>query len=169
MTPLPGALGGTNLVAWRLEATKYLNSWATAEGAFQLGGRWNSQGRRVLYTSIDPATSILEVGVHKGFDVLDTVPHTLLEIEIPDPSQAYVVPLESIPNPNWLVPGSVSAGQQAFGNALLLQHGMLVLPSVVSTGSWNLLIDVDIAKAHFSLLSSKPFALDPRLHSVAQT
>ena len=77
MTPLPPALAGAKaareLVVWRLDAAKYASTWATGEGAFQVGGRWSSPGLRVLYTALDPATAILEVAVHKGFDALDAV------------------------------------------------------------------------------------------------
>lgn len=167
MTPLPGTLGTTTLVAWRLESTKHFPTWETAEGAFRVGGRWSSAGRRVLYTSIDPATAIVEIGVHKGFDTLDTLPHTLIQIGINDPTKVHVVQPAAIPNPNWLRPGSISRGQQAFGDALLASHAVVVIPSVVSTHSWNLLIDVAGAAGLFGLRSGEPFALDPRLNPVA--
>lgn len=166
MTPLPAALGGAGLVAWRLETTKHFASWQTAQGAFLVGGRWSSAGRRVIYTSLDPSTAIVEVGVHKGFDTLDTVPHSLLEIEIADPTRVHVVDLAAIPNPHWLHPGAMSAGQQAFGDALLAIHPMIVLPSVVSSHSWNLLIDATTAAGMFKLRRSEPFAMDPRLNPV---
>ena len=164
MTPLPAALGGIGLIAWRLETTRHFPTWQTAQGAFLVGGRWSSTGRRVIYTSLEPSTAIVEVGVHTGFDTLDTVPHTLLEIEIADPARVHVVDLASIPNPHWLHPGAVSAGQQAFGDALLATYPMVALPSVVSSHSWNLLIDVAGAAGMFSLRSLEPFALDPRLN-----
>ena len=50
MTPLPAALGGTRLVAWRLETTRHFSTWDTAQGAFLAGGRWSSVGRRVKTT-----------------------------------------------------------------------------------------------------------------------
>ena len=164
MTPLPAALGGTGLVAWRLETTKHFATWQTAQGAFLVGGRWSSTGRRVIYTSFDPSTAIVEVGVHKGFDTLDKVPHTLLEIEIADPAHVHVVDPATIPDPHWLHPGAVSAAQQAFGDALLAVNPVVVLPSVVSSHSWNLLIDVAAAAGLFNLRRSEPFALDPRLN-----
>jgi RES domain-containing protein len=166
LTPLPAALGGTGLVAWRLETTQHSATCQTAQGAFLVGGRWSFAGRRVIYTSLDPSTAIIEVGVHKGFDTLDTVPHTLLEIEIADPAQAHVVDPATIPNPHWLHPGAVSAAQQAFGDALLAVHPLVVLPSVVSSHSWNLLIDVAAAAGLFNLRRSEPFVLDPRLNPV---
>ena len=167
MTPLPGALGGTELIVWRLETSKHLPKWQTAEGAFRVGGRWSSAGRRVLYTSIDPSTAIVEVGVHKGFNTLDAVPHTLLEIEIAGPARVHVVTAASIPNANWLRPGTVSIGQQAFGDALLSAHPLVLIPSVVSIHSWNLLIDVSAAAGRFRLRRREAFALDPRLNPVS--
>jgi len=160
-------LGGTELIAWRLETSKHFPTWQTAEGAFLVGGRWSSAGRRVLYTSIDPATAIVEVGVHKGFNTLDTVPHTLIEIEISDPARVYVVQPTALPNATWLRPGTISAGQQTFGDDLLASNPLVVVPSVVSTHSWNLLIDVDGAAGLFSLRGSEAFALDPRLNPTA--
>ena len=168
MTPLPGALGGAELVAWRLEMSIHFPTWSTAEGAFRVGGRWSSAGRRILYASIDPATTILEVAVHKGLHVLDTVPHTLLSIEIADPFVVHVVDPAAIPNPNWLRPGTPSAGQQQFGDAVLAANPMALFPSVVSQHSWNLLLDVDAAAGSFRLHGAEAFALDPRLNPPAR-
>lgn len=162
MTPLPAALGGSGLVTWRLERDKHLPTWDAAEGAFLVGGRWSLAGRRVLYTSIDPATTILEVAVHKGFEVLDTVAHTLLELGV-EPADVHIVQRSDIPNPSWLQPGTVSIHQQKFGDDLLDRHALVVVPSVVSTRSWNLLIDVRNATGLFALRDKEPFALDPRL------
>ncbi len=162
MTPLPAALGGSALVVWRLERDKHLPTWDAAEGAFLVGGRWSSAGRRVLYTSLDPATTILEVAVHTGFNALDTVPHTLLGLRV-DPADVHLVTPADIPNPNWLRPGTVSPNQQRFGDALLDRHPLVVLPSVVSTHSWNLMIDVSKAAGLFALQDQESFALDPRL------
>ncbi|WP_196796267.1 RES domain-containing protein [Acidiphilium cryptum] len=52
----------------------YAASWDNGEGAHLGGGRWNSRGVRAVYYSLDPATAILEVAVHKGFGILDTPP-----------------------------------------------------------------------------------------------
>ena len=107
---------------------------------------------------------VIEVGVHKGLDTLDTVPHTLLEIAIGDPALVHVVDRAAIPHLHWLQPGVVSAAQQAFGDMLLATHALVVLPSVVSSHSWNLLIDVARAVNLFKLLGSEHFALDRRLN-----
>ena len=163
MTPLPAALGGSGLVAWRLVRDRHLQAWHRAEGSFLVGGRWSTPGRRVLYTSIDPATAILEVAVHTGFKVLDTVPHTLLELSV-KPAGVHIVQPADIPRPSWLRPGTVSIEQQQFGDHLLDEHAIVVVPSVVSTRSWNLLIHVPSATGLFALRYQESFAIDPRLH-----
>lgn len=149
------------LIVWRLERARYLPNWRSAAGALQVGGRWSSAGKRVLYTSIDPATTILEVAVHKGFDVLDTVAHDLLKLRI-SPGAGFVVHPSEIANPNWLRPGVISPNQQQFGDALLAQHPVVVLPSAVSTHSWNVLINVSSAAGHFEWVRHERLALDPR-------
>ena len=164
MTPLPASLGGSELVAWRLDRAIFAASWDNGEGAYRAGGRWNSRGVRAVYCSIDPATAILEVAVHKGFKALDTVPHVLTAIDIVDPSSVHVVDPATVPNQNWLRPGIPGAGQQAFGDDLLSKHKFIVIPSAVSTASWNLVFVGSKAAGAYSIRSQEPFALDTRLH-----
>ena len=164
MTPLPAALGSRELVAWRLDQATFSATWDSGEGSYRVGGRWNSRGVRAVYCSIDPATAILEVAVHKGFKALDTVPHVLTAVTIADPASVYVVDPASIPNPNWLRPGIPGAGQQAFGDALIARHKFVVIPSAVSTHSWNLIFVSTTAAGAYAVRSQEPFALDTRLH-----
>lgn len=166
MTPLPAALGGTGLVAWRLDQAEHGLTWDSGEGAYRAGGRWNSKGIRAVYCSIDPATAILEVAVHKGFKALDVVPHVLTAIDV-EPANVFVVEPTAAPNANWLRPGIPSAGQQVFGDDLLAKHKFVVIPSVVSNQSWNLIFVASNAVGSYSLRSQKPFALDTRLHPPA--
>lgn len=63
---LPAAMGAGELVAWRLDQERHAATWLSGEGAFRLGGRWNSRGVRAGYCSIDPSTAILEVAVRNG-------------------------------------------------------------------------------------------------------
>jgi RES domain-containing protein len=164
VTPLPPPLGGGGLVAWRLDQAKFAATWDSGEGAYLAGGRWNSKGVRAVYCSLDPSTAILEVAVHKGFSVLDTVPHVLTGTVIADPGNAYVVQPGSVPNHNWLRPGIPSAGQRAFGDALLARHKFLVIPSAVSVNSWNLVFVGTVAAGAYRAVSQEAFALDTRLH-----
>ncbi len=169
MTPLPAPLGGGRreagaLVAWRLDKDIYRATWDRGEGAYLAGGRWNSKGIRAVYCSIDPAAAILEVAVHKGFEALDTVPHVLTAITIADPAAVHVVDPGAVPNARWLQAGSPSGGQQSFGDALLARHKFVVVPSVVSSHSWNLIFIGAAAAGLYAVRLQERFALDTRLH-----
>lgn len=164
MTPLPALLGGTELLAWRLDKTDYAATWDSGEGSYTSGGRWNSKGVRAVYCSIDPATAILEVAVHAGFRSLDTVPHVLSAINITDPESVEIVRPDLVPNPNWLRPGMPSAGQQSFGDDLLSRCKFIVIPSAVSIHSWNLIFVGAYASGSYNIKFQERFALDTRLH-----
>lgn len=165
MTPLPAALGGDpDIVVWRLDKAIYAGAWDSGEGAYRYGGRWNSRGVRAVYCSFDPATTILENAVHRGFDALDRVPHTMTSMTIRDFKQVRIVPPEEIPNENWLRPGVPSAGQQRFGDDLLRSQRFIALPSVVSRNSWNLIFIAEPASRFYELKAQERFALDTRLN-----
>ncbi|HTW33655.1 MAG TPA: RES domain-containing protein [Rhizomicrobium sp.] len=164
MTPLPPPLGSGELVFWRLDQAKFGLMWNSGEGSFRVGGRWSSSGARAVYAALDPAAAILEVAVHKTFRVLDIVAHVLTRARIVDASKVHIVNPEDVPNPNWLRPGVTSAGQRAFGDALLGKHPFVVIPSVVSTHSWNVLFDPALAEGLYDAVAQEPFALDTRLH-----
>src|SRR5260370_36789216 len=74
MMPSVEPLGGGKLIAWRLDQARFASTWASGEGAFQVGGRWNSKGVRIVYCALDPATAILEVAVPQGCKQLATPP-----------------------------------------------------------------------------------------------
>ena len=160
MTPLPGALGGRELVAWRLDDARFASTWDSGEGAYLFGGRWNSPGTRVVYCSIDPSTAILEVAVHTGIAELDTRARVLSSLIIDQPSDVHVLDRQDL-----LAVSGPEAARQGLGDALLATHRLIVLPSVVSPNSWNLLISIPAATGRYRLQSQEPFAIDPRLRT----
>lgn len=164
MNPLPPPLGTGDLVLWRLDQARFAATWDSGEGSYLVGGRWNTRGVRIVYAALDPATAILEVAVHKTFRALDITPHVLTSARVHDPSTVRVVTAADVPNPNWLVAGVPSAGQQAFGDALLAAHPFVLFPSVVSTHSWNIAFNPATAAGLYGPPSQEPFALDTRLH-----
>jgi RES domain-containing protein len=166
VTPLPGALGSGEVRFWRLDHDRHHATWDSGQGAFLVGGRWNSRGVRAVYAALDPATACLEVAVHKGFAVLDTQPHVLTGARLIDLADVHVVWPQDVPNPNWLTPASPSRNQQAYGDALLAAHRFVVLPSAVSRASWNLIFDATRGAGGFADVTQTRFALDPRLQPV---
>lgn len=168
MTPLPRPLGNGALRLWRLDRKRHAPTWDSGEGSFQVGGRWNSPGVRAVYAAADPATAILEVAVHKGFAALDTDAHvmTSAEIDLSDRAAFHVIAGPGdLPNANWLVPGIPSRGQMAHGDALLAGHAFVIVPSVVSRQSWNIVFLAAKASAFYRDIRQEPFALDPRLNA----
>jgi RES domain-containing protein len=164
VTPLPALLGGKELVAWRLDRDIYAATWDRSEGAYRVGGRWNSKGIRAVYCSFDPATALVEVVVHKGFDTLDAVANILTCVEILEPKSVQIIDPSTIPNSNWLIPGIPGDAQQKFGDALLARHKFVAIPSTVSRNSWNLLFVADVAKGAYKLRHQERFALDTRFN-----
>jgi RES domain-containing protein len=52
------------LVVWRIVKAKYSENMFSGEGASKFGGRWNSQGTKVAYTSQSLSLAALELLVH---------------------------------------------------------------------------------------------------------
>ena len=150
--------------AWRIDLERHATSWDSGAGAYAVGGRWNPRGVKAVYCSLDAATAILEVAVHKGFRALDAVAHVSTILAIEDPSSVHVVRPADVPNPTWLMPGIPSAGQQVFGASLLTAHAFVAIPSAVSRQSWNLIFDPDRAKGRYVLVDQERLAIDTRLN-----
>lgn len=168
MTPLPGPVDpGARVVAWRLDAAANAPSWDSGIGAERMGGRWNPKGVRAVYCSFDPATTILESAVHRGFKVLDTQPFMLTRMRLVDPTTVKVVSPQDVPNPAWLHAGIPSAGQQDWGAMLLDAHPFVAFPSVVSKRSWNIVFRPDRAAGMYAALGQDRLVLDTRLNPSA--
>jgi len=155
------------LRAWRIDQKKHAATWASGIGAYGSGGRWNPKGTRAVYCSLDAATAIIEVAVHKGFRALDIVPHMSTVLEINDPALVHVVMPSDVPNPAWLLPGVPSANQQAFGASMMARHAFVAIPSTASRQSWNLIFDPDRAGGLYSQALQERLAIDTRLNPPA--
>jgi RES domain-containing protein len=159
--PLPWVAGAP--LAWRLDSTVHAAAWDKGTGAAKVGGRWNPVGYPMVYCSADPATAILEVAVHKGFAVIDTLPHALTRARVLDVRDVHVVMPEDVPHRAWLGPGSPSHGQQAFGRMLVDRHVFVVIPSAVTRETWNLIFNPARASGRYVVEQQAPFQLDTRL------
>jgi RES domain-containing protein len=157
----------TEVLCWRLDARQYQTTWDSGRGAELAGGRWNPKGFAAVYAAVDPSTAVLEVAVHKGFDVLDRVPHVVSRAEIFDLSLIHVVDVADLSNKNWLRPGTPGRAQQQFGVELLKTHPFVAMPSAVLPLSWNLIFNPDVAAGAYRLDRQIDFALDTRLNPPA--
>lgn len=161
MTPLPPPLGPGGLVGWRLDRLTHAPTWDSGEGAFQVPGRWHHKGFRMVYAALDPATAILEVAVHKGFDTLDRVAHVQTGFRWTGPEPRVFQP-DEVPNPRWLTGHLASRGQRDWGQEQLVRYPAILLPSAVSPLSWNLLFRVPQTDTH-EVFAQTRLSTDTRL------
>ena len=133
------------------------------EGARLYGGRWNSEGVPVVYTSSTLALAALEFLVHVD---IEDVPNDLvaLGLEVPDDAGVKIVVVNDLPG-DWIQlpdhPACARIGDEwaAEGTALLLR-----VPSAVVPEESNLLINPDHPRAGDVVVASvRPFAFDSRL------
>ena len=124
---------------WRLVKEKYADSAFSGEGARQGGGRFNSPGRPVVYTSESLALAELEILVHLPTSrLLDS--YVAFRAHLPD-GAVRALDRARLPS-NWRespVPRSV----QAVGDAWLKSEPSLALrvPSAVVPAEDNVLIN----------------------------
>jgi RES domain-containing protein len=147
-----------------MDAKVHAATWNSGKGAEVSGGRWNPKGFAAVYTSVDPATAVLEVAVHKGFKALDTLPHVVSCVRVLDPLDVHVLDLSTVPNANWLRPAIPGHGQQKFGAQLMELYPFVAIPSVVLPLSWNIIFSPESAAGKYERVSQSDFSLDTRLN-----
>jgi len=126
---------------WRIAATttKYVASDMSGMGAKNTGGRWNSIGMAVTYSSENIALAVHETVVHLKSGGLPLIRY-LVRIDVPDAVWAARQVLTPAVGWNALPAGLISI--QA-GDAWLqgLASALLVVPSVVVPEESNVLIN----------------------------
>ena len=127
------------MIVFRLSKKDYCKD-LSGKGAEKAGGRWNSKGSPMVYTSESRALCTTEIAVHSP---LGNIPadYYLVTIEIPD--SASILELKPIDLPkDWkALPHSNST--QLIGDKFLADGKFLVLkvPSVVVQGDFNYLLN----------------------------
>ena len=108
-------------------------------GASLYGGRWNSEGTFMLYTSLSPALSMLEMLAHA--DEFDVPPQMYLsKIRVSDESPIYEFPEAELPF-DWRESNNFEL--KKIGDQLMAKKeylGIKVLSAVFSV-EWNLLLN----------------------------
>jgi RES domain-containing protein len=145
--------------AWRIVKRSTLPAFS-GEGAAKTGGRWNSRGVPVIYTS-GRALAALESLVHLNPPVL--FKYVAIPVKFDD-ALVETFPVKSLP-PDWQTepppPSTKLTGDAWVREA---RSAMLALPSVIISSELNYLINPahpDFKK--LSLGQPEPFAFDPRL------
>lgn len=135
----------------------------SGKGASIRGGRWNSQGMSMLYTSANRSLAMAEVAVHLSFGTLPK-DYFMLTLEIPDNLTMEKIEPDQL-SPAWnLFPNLLET--QMLGDDFLFrkQCCMLQVPSAVTQGDFNYLFNPNHPDFHLvKLLSIEPFPFDRRL------
>ncbi len=149
--------------AFRLCKTKFLSSAFSGEGARLNGGRWNSPGLAVVYTSSSLSLATLEVLVHLEDPEAFARLFSWVSLEIPNDLMERVDPTR-LPA-GWLA-DETNASSQSVGDAWLpsMRTAALAVPSVVTPGEWNYLLNPAHPRfPEIQIGEAKPFQPDPRL------
>jgi RES domain-containing protein len=143
-------------VAWRLASSRHQP--LAGEGARLVGGRWNSPGLPLLYTSDSLALCLAECLVH----IPSRLPADFhaFRIEIPENSAESLDP--ALLKAGWEDdPGYT----RAIGDQWIIQNRSLALivPSAVLPESFNVLVNPAHPDITAVTVSTRPFQFDPRL------
>ncbi|MBC7946431.1 MAG: RES family NAD+ phosphorylase [Chitinophagaceae bacterium] len=147
------------MIVYRFAAAKYSRD-ISGEGSRLFGGRWNSKGNAVLYTSITISLSLLEMLIHSSsYDEIKA--NVLVTIDVPElhPGKIPVAGLTK----NWQ---SDIDYCRYIGDAFITEKQSLLLkvPSVIVPEEHNLLINpAHPAFKKVKVLSAKKFAFDTRM------
>ena len=148
--------------AWRITKQKHVKTAFTGDGARLYGGRWNSRGRLVVYTSESRALALAEILVHlESVGVLSR--YVVLQVEI---DESYIVDLDLRDLPkNWQAKPAPKR-LQTLGDTWLDsgRSAVLRVPSAIVGGEFNYLLNPlhpDFSKLRFH--APEKFPIDTRL------
>jgi len=151
-------------LVWRLSRPEFANELDGA-GAGLFPGRWNSRGRKALYTASHLSLSVLEVYVNIPQELRDDLPILrAVRISIPDDaraaqvSQGRMAVLVAGPDP--------MAASRLVGDDWLDRNDTLVLevPSVLVPEETNLILNPAHERMReVKIVSTRAFHFDPRL------
>ena len=126
------------MIVYRLSKKKFATD-LSGRGAEKAGGRWNSKGLPMVYTSESRALCTTEIAVHSPLGNIPT-DYYLTTIEIPAASILEIKQAD-LPKDWKAIPHSNST--QLIGDKFLSENKFLVLkvPSVVVQGDFNYLLN----------------------------
>lgn len=135
----------------------------SGKGAELTGGRWNSKGLAMLYTSQSRALCTTEIAVHSPLGNIPT-DYWINSIEFPDSAGIFDVELTSLSRDWKTFPHPHST--QAIGDLFIREGKYLVMkaPSAVVQGDFNFLLNpIHTLFSQVRIIESEPFEFDERL------
>lgn len=131
----------------------------SGKGAAKYGARWNPVGVELIYTAQNRSLAMAEVAVHL---TLATLPedYMMITIDIPDDIKVKQLTEADLPADWQEFPHQAST--QDIGRDFVTEneHCVLIIPSVVTQGDFNVLINpnhTDFAKITITSIDKFPF------------
>lgn len=150
------------MIVFRLSKLSYIND-LSGYGAEKAGGRWNSKGIPVLYTSASRALAVVEIAVHVPFGIIPTN-YYVATIELPDNAGILKINMTDLPT-NWNTNPFIKATQKIGDDFIKKnEHLILQVPSATVVGDYNYLVNPrhpDFNKVQ--LKTKEAFVFDSRL------
>ncbi len=147
---------------YRLTKSKYSRD-LSGKGAEIGGGRWNSKGTSMLYTSQSIALATTEIAVHVPLGILPKG-YVVITFEVPNSIITEELQENKLPSDWKSIPHSHST--QMIGDAFIISKKTLILklPSVVVQGDFNYLINPDHLDINtVSIVTIQQYEFDGRL------
>lgn len=150
------------MIVYRLTSGAYMND-LSGTGAKLFGGRWNSTGNSVVYTTEHISLAVLEILVHiKTYN--RPLDYYLVTIEIPESFNKPITIQPQKLKPNWQDDANYG---QSIGDDFLASGKSLILkvPSAIIEEENNFLINPGHPDADkIKIRSTKKFIFDQRLY-----
>ena len=127
------------ITAWRITKSKHKEVAFTGEGAEESGGRWNSEGTRIVYASSSLSLAILEILVNlQDEKILSS--YMVIPFHFDD-NLMEALDVKGLPEDWAFLPSSLSA--KSIGDDWVQSKTSLILevPSVVVPSEMNYLIN----------------------------
>jgi RES domain-containing protein len=148
---------------WRISKHKYAATAFNGEGARRFGGRWNSKGKSVVYTSATLSLAALETFVHMEIEDAGNM-FAYIKADILEDIRIDRIDISQLPS-NWRnipAPQSLATiGDEWFDSG---NTAVLVVPSAVIPVENNYLINsLHPDFSRIQIYEPQPFELDPRM------
>lgn len=150
------------MIVFRLAKLRYVKD-LSGKGAEKSGGRWNSKGTVMLYTSFTRALCTAEIAVHTPLGIVPA-DYMLATIELPDTARVLKQETPKLPDDWRSFPHPNST--QLLGDEFIAEGKFLAMqvPSVVVQGEFNILLNPghrDFGKVR--VIKTERFMFDERL------
>ena len=150
------------MIVFRLSKAAYADD-LSGKGAELTGGRWNSKGTALVYTSASRALCTAEIAVHTPLGNLPT-DFKIITIEIPEDNLVKELQVDELPSDWKSIPHAHST--QVIGDKFVSEGNFAVLkvPSVVVQDEYNYLVNPAHTDAReIKIIAVEPFNFDERL------